>query len=59
LAIETSEYYGLDIKEAKTIVTQLTSVVSEEWIKLARKYNVSRSELEYMNSAFCKKIQIL
>lgn len=52
LAIETAEYYNLSIDEAKREAELILATVKENWEKLAVKYGVSRSNIEYMRPAF-------
>ncbi len=53
LAIETAEYYQIDNKEeAKEISDEIIDIVSKNWENIAKKYGISRSEIQYMASAF-------
>lgn len=52
LAIETAEYYGLTKDEARIEAGKILSTVNENWEKLATKFGISRSNIEYMRPAF-------
>ena len=52
LAIETSEYYGFSKNEAETEAQKILTVVKDNWERLASKYGISRSNIEYMRPAF-------
>ena len=52
LAVETSEYYGFSKNEAEKEAQNILAVVKDNWEKLAVKYGISRSNMEYMRPAF-------
>lgn len=52
LAIETSEYYGFSKSEAEKEAQNIITVVKDNWERLASKYGISRSNIEYMRPAF-------
>ena len=52
LALETAKHYGIDENEAKDFAQKILSVVKENWESLARKYGLSRGEIENMRPAF-------
>ena len=52
LAVETSEYYGFSKSEAEKEAQNILAVVKDNWEKLAVKYGISRSNMEYMRPAF-------
>ena len=52
LAIETSEYYGFSKSEAEKEAQNILTIVKDNWEKLAVKYGISRSNIEYMRPAF-------
>ncbi len=52
LAIDTAEYYGLSKDEARCEADKILSVVRGNWEKLATKYGIGRSNIEYMRPAF-------
>lgn len=52
LAIETAEYYGLSTKDAKEEANRILSTVRDNWVNLALKYGITRSNIEYMKPAF-------
>lgn len=56
LAIETSAYYGFSKTEAEKEAQNILTIVGSNWEKLASKYCISRSNIEYMRPAFsaCK-----
>ena len=51
-ALSAAEFYGYHKDEAEKIALEMKSIVSANWRVLAEKYNISRSEREYMSSAF-------
>ena len=52
LAVETSEYYGFSKNEAEKEAQNILAVVKDNWEKLAVKYGIGRSNMEYMRPAF-------
>ena len=52
LALEVSEYFGLNSQIAEEKVDRIRHIVSENWENLAVKYGLSRSAIEYMRPAF-------
>lgn len=52
LAVGTSEYYGLSKSDAEKEAQNILAVVKDNWEKLAVKYGISRSNVEYMRPAF-------
>lgn len=52
LAIETAQYYGINKKAAEKIVTEISTVVRDNWEKLAVSYGLSRGSVEKMRPAF-------
>jgi serine/threonine-protein kinase HipA len=52
LAIETAQYYGINKKAAEKIVTEISTVVRDNWEKLAVSYGLSRGSIEKMRPAF-------
>ena len=52
LAIESAQYYGLSQNEAVELANKITTMVKENWEKLATKYGLSRGAIEYMRPAF-------
>lgn len=52
LALSTAKYYGLSDKEAKKESRAILMTVKDNWRKLAEKYGISRSDVEYMKWAF-------
>lgn len=55
--IDSSYYYNLNKDEALKIVDNILLTVKENYEFLAKKYNISRSDIEYMRPAFsfCNK----
>ena len=51
LAMNVCEYFRLNSKEAKSILTQVKKAVSN-WDKIAKQLGIYRSEMELMHSAF-------
>lgn len=52
LAIEAASYYGLEKKQAVQIVDLIKNIVKNNWKLLAKKYGISRGEIERMKTAF-------
>lgn len=52
LAIQSAEYYGLSLEQAIQIVAEIKKIVSENWCSIAKKYGISRGEMERMEPAF-------
>ena len=52
LALEVSEYFGLNSQIAEEKVDRIRHIVSENWENLAVQYGLSRSAIEYMRPAF-------
>jgi len=52
LAIETAQYYGLSQKEAEKIVDEISTIVRDNWERLANEYGLSRGSIEKMRPAF-------
>lgn len=52
LAIESAGYYGIDKKSAGSEVEEIKNIVEKNWEIVARSYDLSRSEIEYMRPAF-------
>lgn len=54
LAIEAAKYYGLDKSTAVEEVNHISNRVSDNWRVVARKYDISRNEIEKMRMVFDK-----
>ena len=52
LAIEASPYYGVAEKQAIQIVDDIKKIVHDNWRNMAKKYGISRGEMERMEPAF-------
>ena len=52
LATETAEYYDIDKTEAKIIIDEIRSIVTENWTDLAVNYGLNRSAINRMTPAF-------
>ena len=52
LAKESALYYGVDEKQANQIVDDIKQTVRDHWRELAKKYGISRGEMERMEPAF-------
>lgn len=58
LAVAAAPFYGLNEKKAFEVVKNIANTVKENWQLLAKKYEISRGEIERMRPAFseCEKI---
>ena len=58
LAVAAALFYGLNEKKAFEVVKNIANTVKENWQLLAKKYEISRGEIERMRPAFseCEKI---
>ena len=52
LALETAEYYGVDIHAAKNAVEYTKKTIRETWRKLATSYGLSKTAINRMEPAF-------
>ena len=52
LAVLAAPYYEVSEEEAKSIVNEVKSIVRDNWINVAKKYGLSRGEIEHMEPAF-------
>lgn len=52
LAIETSRFFQLDKNEAKNLAEKICLIVREGWEGTARRYSLSRGQIEIMRQAF-------
>lgn len=52
LAIYAAPYYGVSGKDADKIVSEIKYTVSNNWRNAAKKYGISRGEIERMEPAF-------
>ena len=52
LAIETSRFFQLDRNEAKNLAEKICLIVRESWEGTARRYGLSRGQIEIMRPAF-------
>ena len=52
LTIDAARYYGVEEKEAIKEVKRIKTIVSDNWKELAKKYGISRGEIERMSPAF-------
>lgn len=52
LAIEVSEHFGINKKEALVIEKDMITIIRENWRKIASKNGLSKSSIEYMKPAF-------
>ena len=59
LAMSTAKLYGLSQREAGQIITDVKSVVRENWERLAERYGLSRNVRQYMKPAFLECYQSL
>ena len=44
--------YEIPVQQVRTTINDIKAIVVEHWKKLANQYGISRSEIEYMTSAF-------
>ena len=52
LAIESALYYGVTEVQAIQIVDDIKQIVCDNWRNIAKKYGISRGEIERMEPAF-------
>jgi hypothetical protein len=52
LAIETSRFFQLDKNEANNLAEKICLIVHESWEGTARRYGLSRGQIEIMRPAF-------
>ena len=52
LALETAEYYGIDIHDAKDKIAGIKKFVGENWRELAANYGLNRNAIKRMEPAF-------
>ena len=51
-AVSAAPYYEVSEEEAKSIVNEVKSIVQDNWRNVAKKYGLSRGEIERMEPAF-------
>lgn len=52
LAVSAAPYYEVTRQQAGKVVNEIKSIVKENWRNLAKKYGISRGEIERMEPAF-------
>lgn len=52
LALSAAAFYGIEKKIAKELIAEIRNVVGKNWEQLAKKYGISRNEIERMRVAF-------
>lgn len=52
LALSAAAFYGIEKKLAKEMIAEIRNVVGKNWEQLAKKYGISRNEIERMRVAF-------
>ena len=52
LALETAQYYNIDLHEAKSIAADMFRIVKDNWRELAKNNGLSRNAIEKMYAAF-------
>jgi len=52
LAIETAEYYNIDLINAKSIIEDMKQIISDNWRTLANKYGLGKDAISFMKPAF-------
>lgn len=57
LALKTAEFYGISEKKAIEEIDKVKKIVGNNWERLAGKYQLSRSAIEYMHPAFDMKFK--
>ena len=53
--LSNSEYFLLKKDEAEEMINHLSSIINDNWIKIANKYSVNKEEIEMMNKVFERK----
>ena len=54
LAVDAAKYYGIKKEQAKEIVNSMKIVIKDNWRQLAKKYKISRAEIERLRVVFEK-----
>ena len=57
LAIETAEYYGIGIPEARRIASDIQKTVSDNWCSSASKYGLGKEAISRMEPAFASEFK--
>ena len=52
LALETVAFYEIDLEEAKSIITDMKKIISNNWQQIAINYGLSKSEIDRMEMVF-------
>lgn len=52
LALSAAAFYGIEKKLAKELIAEIRNFVGKNWEQLAKKYGISRNEIERMRVAF-------
>ena len=52
LAVKAAKYYGIDEKQAREIINMISTTVRDNWQLQAKKFGISRAEMERMKPAF-------
>ncbi len=52
VAIETADRFGINEADAVKIADEITTIVRENWERLAKQYNIPRGKIEDMRPAF-------
>lgn len=52
IAVETADRFGVNEADAAKIADEITTIVRENWEKLAKQYNIPRGKIEDMRPAF-------
>lgn len=55
LAYNSAAYYGLNPNQAKETINEIKTIVADNWMNIAKRYGISRSEVERMSPAFSAK----
>ena len=52
LAIDAAPFYGIEEEQATKLVVSIKNIVRDNWQLLAKKYGISRGEMDRMRPAF-------
>lgn len=52
LLLDTVDFYGMTVEQGKDILQMMSTLIRNNWQKLARKYGINRNSVLYMKPAF-------
>ena len=52
LAVETAGYFGIKQEDASKLAKEMLNIVKANWENLAKRYGISRGQIEAMRPAF-------